>query len=186
MEIVLSLVGLIASLFAGVISYYYKIFYIKRKKSRIAEIKKYTSAKAIDFGTTNTLMTYSSLPDTSINYTEEIITKIEKQLLEKVNEGNVLNEELIKKLVDDELEKIGLRIKKIEDRFPDESKIEKIPSINDDILFEKIENLSSKIDAIENKILEKWDVALIVSKIIGGIFAVVAATYGVITYMQNQ
>ena len=72
------------------------------------------------------------------------------------------------------------RIKKIEDRFPEESQIEKIASINDALLAERIEQLSKQVQSIEARILSKWDVALTVGVIISGIIAVIVMTYGIL------
>jgi len=74
---------------------------------------------------------------------------------------------------------------KIEQRFPPEAQLEKIASINDAILSERIEQLMKQIELLESRILSKWDVAVTVSTVIGGVFAIVAATYGVISFLTN-
>ncbi len=72
------------------------------------------------------------------------------------------------------------RLQAIENRFPDEASIDKIASINDALFAQRIDQLSERLDKIEEKILSKWDVATIVSIIASGIFAVVGATYAVL------
>jgi hypothetical protein len=74
---------------------------------------------------------------------------------------------------------VSERIKKIEGRFPEEAQIEKIASINDALLAERIDQLSKQVQALELRTLSKWDVALTVGLIISGIIVVVGATYGV-------
>jgi len=72
------------------------------------------------------------------------------------------------------------RVKRIEDRFPPEAQIEKVASINDALLAERIDQLSKQIQAIESRILSKWDVALTASAIITGLMVIVGATYAVL------
>ena len=76
-------------------------------------------------------------------------------------------------------------IEKIERRFPDEAQMDKVASINDALLSQRIDQLKERIDKMEEKIPSKWDIALTVSAILGGICAVVAATYGVIQFVTQ-
>ena len=72
------------------------------------------------------------------------------------------------------------RLEAIENRFPDDATIDKIASINDALFAQRIEQLSTRIEKLEEKLLTKWDVALIVSIVAAGIFTVVGATYAVL------
>ena len=72
------------------------------------------------------------------------------------------------------------RLESVESRFPDDANIDKISSINDALFAERIEQLSARLATLEQNQLTKWDVAITVSVVLGGIGAVVGATYGVL------
>ena len=91
-----------------------------------------------------------------------------------------LDEEEIKKEIETKINTISERISKIESRFPEEAKLEKIASINDALLCERIDQLNKQIEILEKKSLTKWDVVIVVSAIIGGIAFVVGAMYGIL------
>jgi len=86
----------------------------------------------------------------------------------------------MQKEIEGQMHEVSDRIKKIEDRFPEESQIEKIASINDALLAERIDQLSKQVQALESRTLSKWDVAVTVGAIISGMIIVVGATYGVL------
>lgn len=81
---------------------------------------------------------------------------------------------------------LQMRIENIEKRFPEESTLEKLASINDAILSTKIEELLRSINRIEEKMLSRWDVAKIVFVIIGSIGTLIGLTITVIKFLTNQ
>ena len=72
------------------------------------------------------------------------------------------------------------RLQAIEKRFPDEASIDKIASINDALFAQRIDQLVDRLEKLEEKVLTKWDVAIIVSLVAAGIFTIVGATYAVL------
>jgi len=186
MELIISMLGVVASLIAGLLSLYFKNKYSNQKRTQKAEIQKSVAEVGLDLGLIKFSKSIESSPESISNLSSEIIAKIEEQILAKVNDGEFIDSELVKNAVNAEINDFNERIKKIEERFPEEAKLEKISSINDAILSERIDNLSSKIERIGKNILSKWDVAIVVSMIIGGIFAIASATYGVIKYFGSN
>ena len=77
---------------------------------------------------------------------------------------------------------IDIRLKEIEKKFPKESTLEKIASINDAILATNIETLSESIKRIEDKLLTEWDVAKIVFQILGGLGILVGMIFAIIKF----
>jgi hypothetical protein len=73
------------------------------------------------------------------------------------------------------------RLEQVERRFPEESTLEKISSINDAILATKIEQLEKSIENLESRLLTKWDVATIVF----AVFAAIGGIAGVIFTVAN-
>ncbi|QTJ32035.1 hypothetical protein [Xanthomonas citri] len=114
--------------------------------------------------------------------------QVSSQLLKEVEQGVIegfsvregLSREQVGKEVENRTEELRKRLESIENRFPDDSTIDKVASINDALFAQRIEQLAARIGKIEDKILTKWDVALIVSIIAAGIFSVVGATYAVL------
>jgi HD superfamily phosphohydrolase len=76
------------------------------------------------------------------------------------------------------------RIEKIEERFPEESSLEKIASVNDAILGTKIEDLTESMKRIEENMLTKWDVVKIMFTIITCIIALITITIGILNYLK--
>ena len=130
--------------------------------------------------------TIESGGEDNIEPLEPLIERIEEQVIARVSKSPGMSKQDIKQEVKKELEEISGRLEKIENRFPEGSQLEKISSINDAILSERIEQLSKQLTSIENKVLYRWDVAVTVSMIIGGVFTVVAATYGVINFIVSN
>ena len=73
------------------------------------------------------------------------------------------------------------RIQTIESRLPSSATIDKISSVNDAILATNIESLTRTVKRIEEKMLTKWDVAVVMFQIIGVIGVVIGVIIGVIT-----
>jgi hypothetical protein len=76
------------------------------------------------------------------------------------------------------------RIEKIEERFPEESSLEKIASVNDAILGTKVEELNESIKKIEENMLTKWDVVKILFTIIGSMSALISIIIGFLNYLK--
>jgi hypothetical protein len=88
------------------------------------------------------------------------------------------SKERIRKEVQDAVTAFQERLERIEQRFPDESTIDKIASINDAILATKVEQLQKALEQLEPRLLTKWDVATIVFAVlaaIGGLAGVIFA-----------
>lgn len=115
--------------------------------------------------------------------TDDLVRQIEDQAAQRLSADPAKTVEVVRDEITSELGEVRERIKRIEDRFPDESEIEKNSLINDALLAERIDQLVKRLDALETRVLSKWDVAKVVSGILAGISAVVAATYSVITFL---
>ena len=114
-----------------------------------------------------------------------LIKSIEQQIASRVAASPELSKEEVKNEIATHLGEVQERLSKIESRFPEESRLEKISSINDALLSERIDQLAKQVENLEKKTLTKWDVALTVSTIIAGIAFVVGATYLIIKYLGN-
>jgi hypothetical protein len=179
--IIAALVSTIASLIAS-------LYAVLRKKSEKENLKKQTErlkSKAAEISVDLGIVKFTSSlesPGHPIPQ-EHIIDQLENRILAKLQEHPNANDEVVKAEIRNDLAEFKMRIEKIEKRFPDESKIEKIASINDALLSERIDQLKEQFNRLESKILNRWDVAITVSAIIGGISAVVATTYGFLKFI---
>jgi hypothetical protein len=111
---------------------------------------------------------------------EQLLKDVEQGIVEVVATKENLTREEISKEVETRMQEVGHRLAAIEERFPSDATIDKISSINDALFAQRIEQLTERLAKLEEKALDKWDVALTVSLVVGGIFAVVGATYGVL------
>ena len=110
---------------------------------------------------------------------QELLKRIEEQVLARVAASSGLTKEDVQREVDGQLVELQDRLAKIEGRFPEEARLEKFASINDALLSERIDQLAKQVEALEKRVLSKWDVALTVSSIIAGIAFVVGIAYAV-------
>jgi len=101
------------------------------------------------------------------------------------NEVTALQQDSIKREVEERTAALRKRLDSIERKFPEESTLEKIASVNDAILGTKIEELQRSIERIESKLLSKWDVAKIVFTIIASLGALVGLTITVIMFVTK-
>ena len=122
-------------------------------------------------------------PDGQVS--SELLKEVEQGILKGVSEREGLSREQVRKDVDNRMTEVRTRLEAIEKRFPNDSTIDKVASINDALLAQRLEQLAASISQLENKILAKWDVALIVSAIVAGIFAVVGATYAALNALGH-
>ena len=110
---------------------------------------------------------FTEIPEESLN----------DYLLASYTLSSQVTEGELKKMVEERFNSIILpRIEGIEKRFPAESKLDKIASVNDAILATNIENLSDSIKKIEDKMLTKWDIVKITFEILlvlGGIIGLI-------------
>lgn len=118
------------------------------------------------------------------NQTRDLILKEFIVHLESsaTNERALFQQDSIKREVENRTSALKERLEGIEKRFPSESTLEKIASVNDAILGTKIEELQKAIDRIESKLISKWDVAKIVFIIIGSLGALVGLVIAVIKF----
>jgi hypothetical protein len=75
------------------------------------------------------------------------------------------------------------RLERIEQRFPEESTIDKIASINDAILATKVEQLQTLLEQLEDRILTKWDVATIVFMVIAAVGGLAGVIFAVANFV---
>lgn len=75
------------------------------------------------------------------------------------------------------------RIEKIEKKFPKDTELNKIASINDEIFATRIKELSEAVKRIEENQLTKWDVAIILFKILGALGALIAIGAVILKYI---
>ena len=110
----------------------------------------------------------------------ELAQQILGQLRARLAASPTLSKEDARQEFDSQLDEVRTRLAEVESRFPKEAKLEKVTSMNDALLSERIDQLAKQVEALEKRILSKWDIALTVSTIIVGIAFVVMATYAVL------
>jgi DNA-binding FrmR family transcriptional regulator len=115
----------------------------------------------------------------------QLLKEVEQGIVEGVSDREGLSREQVRKEVEHRMTEVQGRLEAIEKRFPDDATIDKIVTINDALFAQRIEQLSTRIEKLEEKMLTKWDVALIVSTVVAGIFAVVGATYAVLKVFSH-
>jgi len=179
-----SLLGVIASIVAAFISSKYKRDLSKKLQEQKEKLITIIEEPEMDIkvsGISNVVIhSFEGL------YKDDLRENIEASILEKLKDNPEWSKDDIRAEINSELNSLENRLRQIEDRFPEKADVDKIASINDAIFAERLEALTKRIEDIESKALSKWDVAIIVSTIIGGIFAVVGATYGVIAFIQTS
>ena len=138
-----TILAAISGAIASIISFLYAALRKKSEKENIkkhAEILKSKVAEiSLDLGIVKFTSSLES-PGHPIPQ-EHIIDQLENRILAKLQEHPNSNDEVIKAEIRDDLKEFKMRIENIEKRFPDESKIEKIASINDALLSERIDQL---------------------------------------------
>jgi hypothetical protein len=112
--------------------------------------------------------------------TPELLQSIEQSIIARLESRPGATKEETRKELERQLNEVHDRIKKIEDRFPADATLEKIASINDALLAQRIDQLAKHIEGLESRILTKWDVAVTTGTMLAGIIAVVGATYAVL------
>lgn len=179
-----SVIGVAASVLAAISAGFLKSFYDKHEKrdrdkmqeaarSRLTEI-------SINFAGLGLRYQVGQTTSPEAQVATQLLKEVEQGIVEGVSEREGLSREQARTEVEDKMTEVRGRLEAIEKRFPDDAIIDKIASINDALFAQRIEQLSTRIEKLEEKLLTKWDVALIVSVVAAGIFAVVGATYAVL------
>lgn len=179
-----SVIGVAASILAAFGTGFLKSIYDKHEKrdrdkmqeaarSRLTEI-------SINFAGLGLRYQVGQSTSPEAQVATQLLKEVEQGIVEGVSEREGLSREQARTEVEDKMTEVRGRLEAIEKRFPDDATIDKIASINDALFAQRIEQLSTRIEKLEEKLLTKWDVALIVSIVAAGIFAVVGATYAVL------
>lgn len=171
-------VGLAASILAIVVPY----LTIKwRKKRESTKFKWYDNIDTTpSISTLTDIMVELPQDDPGPILTDDLARRMEQQILLNVLSSSAATQEQVQEEVKAQLTEVHGRIKEIENRFPDKSTLEKIASINDGLLSERIDQLAKQVDRLEKERLSRWDVLTVVGYIIGGIILISGATYGVL------
>jgi len=176
-----ALIGAIASIIAGLLA----SLMLRRRKKQVSnkkeKVRNTITKLGIDLGFVKAEISSNQLAPTQAQ-----LASIEEQIVARLSERPDFNAAKLEDIIENELEQFRDRISKIEERFPPEAQLDKIASIDDAVFSLRIDQLAKHIDALESRLLSRWDVAVIVSSMIGGIFAIVAATYAVISFFAKQ
>lgn len=87
-----------------------------------------------------------------------------------------------------EVDALKRRLAEVEARFPDQSTIDKVASVNDAILATKVEHLEAEVKRLETRIDDmptKWDIATIVFAVIASLGVLVGAGITVIRWISG-
>lgn len=87
--------------------------------------------------------------------------------------------------VNKKFEEIKKRVEGIEKRFPKETTLEKIASVNDAILATNLEALSESIKRIEDRMLTKWDVVKILFQILAALGVLTTLIFAALKYLTG-
>jgi DNA-directed RNA polymerase subunit N (RpoN/RPB10) len=179
--VVTALVGVLTSAIAALFSVYKRRLELREVEIEKERLKRATDELGINLG----FIEIKPENEKESGLQSELLKQIEDKLELRLKGISPASEEKLKSEISKEFQQFKERIEKIERRFPDEAQIDKVASINDALLSQRIDQLKERIDKMEEKIPSKWDIALTVSAILGGICAVVAATYGVIQFITQ-
>lgn len=107
----------------------------------------------------------------------KILTEVKNGIIRDASEQQGITKQLVSAEVEEKMGDLKERLQAIESRLPTDSVIDKISSINDALLAQRLEQLSQRIDNLESNQLTRWDVAVTLATVMGGILIVVGATY---------
>lgn len=178
--ILASVVAALASMLAGFVSALRRRQLREREEEERSELRKYLTSVRLSLGPVS--VQRAELPDATI---AELVDRVQEQIADRIATRPGGELPAVKRELDQELADFRDRIARIEDRFPDDSELDKIASINDALLSERIDQLSKRVEALEGRTLTKWDVGLVISGVIGGISAVVATTVAVLRFFAQ-
>lgn len=178
------LAGAIASVVAGFGASYFKDLYQRTQKRERDKTEQAAQRQIteISFSIAGLRVSHQfehpSAPQAQV--ATQLLKEVEQGIVQGVSDERGLSREQVTAEVDEKMSGLRERLQAIEKRFPDEASIDKIASINDALFAHRIDQLFDRIEKLERKVLTKWDVAIIVSVVATGIFAVVGATYAVL------
>jgi LPS O-antigen subunit length determinant protein (WzzB/FepE family) len=175
-DIIPAIIGFIASIVASGFAYLAKERWSSRRDREMKELYEV----ALSIGPVSVKRTLEGRELPSSLATPELLQSIEQSILARLESRPGATKEETRKELERQLNEVHDRIRKIEERFPADATLEKIASINDALLAQRIDQLAKQIDGFESRILTKWDVALTTGTMLAGIISVVGATYAVL------
>ena len=178
-----TLIALLTSIISYIGAYLFKRRATEKRERLSSEVERLAKERwevGVSLGPVSLRKVVETGSETSGAPSPELLKRIEEQVLSRLAASSGLTTENVQKEIDDHLAELREGLAKIESRFPEEAKLEKIASINDALLSERIDQLAKQVENLEQRVLSKWDVALTVSTIIAGIAFVVGATYAVL------
>jgi gas vesicle protein len=181
-----ALIGAAASITAGLVAQYFKRLAERRGETEREKIRRTIAAVSRDLGTLRISRSLERRPAEARESSEALLQELEQQVLRRISAEPDKTEDRIKEELENEMREFEDRIEKIERRSPEDAPFDKIASINAAILSERVDQLSERIDGLENKALSRLDVAITVSAVIGGVFAVVAAIYAFLIFLSGN
>lgn len=180
----MEIIDFISLIVAGVIAFilsYLSGALKKRKKEKEAQQRELYNSKIF----ASFFSKYKDwIPYSPIKFPEYFRPTYERTLRNIITHSPTSSTETeVENEVKEKFGEIDIRLKEIEKRFPEESTLEKIASINDAILATNIETLSESIKRIEDKLLTKWDVAKIIFQILGGLGILIGIIFAIINFV---
>lgn len=174
-KILSAIIGAIIALVVSLIAARISVNRRKEEESRRTEIKKLYEEQL-----SGRLDEYRKL------YKQENLNELWESQLEKSASASAssplslpsMSKNDVQKEIDLRVVSLKERIADIEKRFPKQSTIDKIASVNDAILATQVENLDKSIKQLHENLLTHWDVVKIVFQIIaalGGLIGVILA-----------
>lgn len=180
-----SIIGITFTLILGVISIilsYLSGKHKKRKKEKEAQQRESYNSKIFALFRREIK---DWVPSSPIKFSEYFRPSYERTLRNIIVHSSTSSTETeVENEVKEKFGEIDIRLKDIEQRFPKESTLEKIASINDAILATNIETLSESIKRIEDKLLNKWDVAKVTFQILGGLGILIGMIFAIIKFVS--
>lgn len=183
-QLVAAVAGAVASLIAAIGSNYFKDLFERtqrRERDKTEKVaQRHVTEISVSIGGLRLSHQFEQplTPETQV--ASQLLKEVEQGIVQGVSDQPGLSREQVTGEVDEKMKGLRERLQAIENRFPDNASIDKIASINDALFAQRIDQLSDRIEKLEEKLLTKWDVAIIVSVVATGIFTVVGATFAVL------
>lgn len=182
--------GLTLAIFSGLLSIIVVIIFeiISIKKVKVKKIKKQKVYNNIDkilrtknfYKEINEIYTDKNDPNTEIFY-NHILSTYKNALADSLSNLTVKKQNLeIENKISSKIDQLSKRIQEIEKRFPKNSTLEKISSINDAVMATNVESLSESVKRIESKILTNWDIVKILFEIIAVLSVLMCIIFSII------
>lgn len=111
---------------------------------------------------------------------KKIYIEVQDEIIRYATEQQGLTKQFVTLEVEEKMGDLTQRLQTLENRLPSDTLIDKITSINEALLALRTEQLSERIIKLENNQLTKWDVAITLSVLLGGILTIVGTTYSVL------